>query len=117
MGLSTPWDKFGTNRIWVPSRRVPAGAKIVLSNNVLRVLVAVLQNKRGMSAFPGSGHSDHQILGEIRVRFRPEADMHCVPLAPGTLGLGAPPSASYLSLLDLDSADVLGVRIRIVGKR
>ncbi len=28
-----------------------------------------------MSAFPESGRSDRQRLGEIRVRFRPEADI------------------------------------------
>jgi len=28
-----------------------------------------------MSAFPESGRSDRQKLGEIRVRFRPQADM------------------------------------------
>ncbi len=32
------------------------GAKIVPVNNVRRVLVTLLQNKRAMSAFPDSGH-------------------------------------------------------------
>ncbi len=28
-----------------------------------------------MSAFPDSGHSDHGKMGNLRVRFRPEADI------------------------------------------
>jgi hypothetical protein len=38
-------------------------------------LAAPLVNISLMSAFPESGHSDRQKLGEIRVRFRPEADL------------------------------------------
>jgi len=50
------------------------GAKIVSVNNVMRVLVTPLKTKRGMSAFPESGRSDHRNLSEIKVRFRPIAD-------------------------------------------
>ena len=55
---------------WVPSRGVP-GAKNVPVNNVMRVLVMLLQNKRGMSAFPESGRSDEAKFIEMRDRFRP----------------------------------------------
>ncbi len=38
----------------------------------------------GMTAFPESGRSDHQILSEIKVRFRPKADV--AELNPGGSG-------------------------------
>ncbi len=40
-----------------PQIQVLAGAKTLQVNNVMRVLVTLLQNKRGMSAFPESGRS------------------------------------------------------------
>jgi hypothetical protein len=39
-----------------PIRRGALGAKTVQVNNVMRVLVTLLKNKRGMSAFAQSGH-------------------------------------------------------------
>ncbi len=51
------------------------GAKTVPVNNVMRVLVTPLQNKRGMSVVPESGRSGTAKTAEIRVRFRPEADI------------------------------------------
>jgi len=35
-----------------------------------------------MSAFPQSGHSDRQILSEIKVRFRPKADIRWIKKTP-----------------------------------
>jgi len=47
-----------------------------VANVRLGSLADPLTNISLMSAFPESGRSDRQKLGEIRVRFRPEADLH-----------------------------------------
>ncbi len=39
-----------------PQIQVPPGAKTISVNNVIRVLVTLLQNKREMSTFAQSGH-------------------------------------------------------------
>jgi len=54
---------------------MPPGAKTISVNNVMRVLVTLLQNKRGMSSFPESGRSDEAKIIKIKVRFRPEAEV------------------------------------------
>ncbi|MEE8220476.1 MAG: hypothetical protein V3R21_01845, partial [Woeseiaceae bacterium] len=44
-------------------------------NNVMRVLVTPLQNKRGTAAFPESGRSNCWKGRQIKVRFWPKADI------------------------------------------
>ena len=60
-------------------QNISGETSLVVQNSDVRFgsLAALFTNISLMSAFPESGRSDRQKLGEIRVRFRPEADGAC----------------------------------------
>ncbi len=59
---------LGFEAVYAGTRMVPPGENSFSVRIVVTVIVTPLQNKRGMSAFPESGRSNHWKFDFLRVR-------------------------------------------------